>query len=454
MSWLLGTMFVIYLWLLGASWLYRRGQPSIPRSVFWAEAAWSFGAGAVLWTYGLFLLNFSGLRLHTRVLGALAAVLLITPWMVHGFPVSLRSALKSLRRPVFSGTFSWLEWLSIAALGMAVMTLGLQTIALPIYHWDALVVYAMKASVLFHEKTFRTPIFFDSGIVHPNDYPLLVPYLEASFYNIIGQVDERSVKILFFAYGLGFFTMIYEALRHRLSRSRALGFTALVATLPLFFVDGSTRIASGYVDIPYAFYWLATILLFFQWRQTSDNRYLGLLYGFLLGAAFIKPNGLLWAILVSVACLCMGGNSRRQAAGVCAFFWILYSPWLWVRLHIPHGVEYYPSIYSWSLATQAAHRLLPALGFMLKEAFQFSSWGLYWLVLAISLVCGWRRLKISPALWVVIGLITLQCGAYIVLYLISPSPLETMMENSFSRLLIHLTGPLTVFAGWSWAERS
>ncbi|HEY1923129.1 MAG TPA: hypothetical protein VGG44_10305, partial [Tepidisphaeraceae bacterium] len=65
-----------------------------------------------------------------------------------------------------------------------------------------------------------------------------------------------------------------------------------------------------------------------------------------------------------------------------------------------------------------------------------AAWGIFWFVLAIAVVVGWKRLGRGEVilLWVLLGL---HISAYVPAYLVTPWDLETLMRTTIDRLLMH-----------------
>ena len=305
------------------------GQP-------WISA---FAAATVVVPFLLFVANLLGLTLgrptvYTCVL--LAALLLRTrdPGVRDYFFQEQR--MPDLR--------SWSRKLCALLLACAGLMALVQALSLPLYHWDALVLYGFKAKVLLHTGTLRTPVFFDPKIVHPNaNYPLLIPYLEAAFYIVLGHIDERLVRLIFLAYWFAYIGLVYGSLRRRTGADAALALTALLGAAPLFFIDDATSVVSGSVDVPFAFYWTGAVLSAIDYQTERTSRSLELCLVLLFGCVFTKPHGLALALIPAAIVLRERVGLRYwRSFGV---FLASVSCWLWTRMHLPDNVDYVPRIF-------------------------------------------------------------------------------------------------------------
>lgn len=406
-----------------------------------APPSWltAFAAATIVAPFLLFAGNLLGLPLGRAVVcGSLLLALLLA---------FARAGAARVPRPE-PGRPSWTRGLCLLLLAFAGATALIQASSLPLYHWDALVLYGFKAKVLFTAGTFRTPAFSDKGIVHPNsNYPLLIPYLEAGFYALRGRVDERLVRLLFFAYWLAYLKLVHGALRRGLARNAALALTALLGTAPLFFLDDATQAVSGSVDLPFAFYWTGAVLAALDAEAGGDVRDLELGLVLLFGCLFTKPQGI--ALCLIPIALMLRRRSNRRHWPSFAVFGAAAAAWLWTRRGLPDNVDYAPRAFDARLLAAAGSRLPVVAGAWLGELFRFEHWGLFWIVALGAAAAGARRGKLAPPVRRILLVLGAQLLVYTAAYLAAPNELGGFLDSTLSRMTIHFSGLAAVAAGWT-----
>lgn len=394
-----------------------------------------FSLGTVLWAYAAFLWNRLGLLLGPRGIE---------------FGLGVCFVLGLLIRPKANfrkSNLSWMEKLFLGLLLLAIFVALAQALALPMTMWDSIVIYGYKAKILFYEGTFQTPAFLDPQRLHLNaDYPLLVSYLEASFYHVLGHTDDRVVKLLFWIYWLSFLGVIFAALIESARRSLALAVTTMVATLPLFSNDFMGQATAGFVDIPFALYWTGTLLALLRWRLTVSKADLWTAALLALGCAFTKNEGLALLPIINFVFLFLVPRARRRSLLLGSFCLLLVlSPWLWTRAHLPHNADHYLG-----MPENFSLRLIPRLLFVLKMAWvevsALSEWGVFWGLLVLACLSV-RGRPMSRESLLLMGLVFLQAGVYLGSYLLYDFNVRVLLPVTLLRVMIHLIGPLAIAAG-------
>ncbi|HXT02128.1 MAG TPA: hypothetical protein VN915_15745 [Elusimicrobiota bacterium] len=407
--------------------------------------AWvtAFAVATVVAPFLLFAGNLLGLPLGRATAGgSLLLAVLVAHARFGGAagPAPERGA----RRP-----WSWTRGLCLLLLAFAAATALLQALSLPLYHWDALVLYGFKAKVLFSAGTFRTPAFLDKGIVSPNaNYPLLIPYLEAGFYALLGRVDERLVRLIFFAYWLAYLALVHAELRRPLGEDAALAAAALLGTAPLFFRDDATQAVSGSVDVAFAFYWTGAVLAALRAREDGDRRGLELCLVLVLGGLFTKPHGLALG-LIPVG-LALSRRSLRAHGPSIAVFAAAAAAWVWTRHLLPDNVDYVPRTVGASMLTAAWSRVPVVAGAWPRELFRRDHWGLFWVLALAVIAAGAARRRLTSPIRRILLALGAQLLVYTAVYLAAPNEIGGFLDSTLSRMTIHLSGLAAVAAGWTF----
>jgi hypothetical protein len=170
--------------------------------------------------------------------------------------------------------------------------------------WDAFSIWNLHARFLFrggsHWRDGFTPVLPWS---HP-DYPLLLPAAIAHFWSCLGHDSPAVPAVIGLLFTFGTVGLLFSALTILQGRMPAmLGATALLAT-PSFIEQGTSQ----YADVPLAFFYLATVVLFCLQDNLPDDgnaphpsRLLVLAGSTAALAAWTKNEGLLFLCAVVMA---------------------------------------------------------------------------------------------------------------------------------------------------------
>jgi hypothetical protein len=305
------------------------------RAVGAAGLAYLIGIAATL-TVCLIVLVAGGPFSLTIVL--VVALLLASPlvWWRHG-----GSEASPEGRPAERG----LERYAVAALIVALCALalvGLLTVGnrpLPSIGADAWNQWTRKALLLFDSPHLPATIFSFSGDAryepHYNinpTYPLLLPLLYATHLRALGRADPGSVHVVVWLLAIAF----VWAGAFIASRVTAAIVWAPVLAGALILTIG--QLLTGYADIPLGYYLALGTLQLGIWLQSGRRADLAVATLLLVGAAGIKDEGTVGALIVLGAALAVavarraGARELLVAAGALVAVGVL--PWrLWVDAH-------------------------------------------------------------------------------------------------------------------------
>jgi len=450
----LALFLVAYLTALGRFW--RRRVIRYAMADGFAATGWDFGLGAAIWSYAAFALNACHVPLSDVGLYALMAAGLLGPFAVRR---ARRDPLRDTG-PVGKPT-GWMgPGLAALILIASIVTVALQSAASPMVMWDSIVLYGFKAKILFHEHTFHTAAFQDASRLHWSaDYPLLVPYVESTYYRLLGMTDDRWVRMIFLAFWVGWLGLIKGIFDDHSTADLGWWAAAFVGSLPLFSDNFMGQGASGFADIPLAFYWTGFLALLARNMDDSANGGVapaasGIVFTaiFGLGCAFTKTEG---APLVFVALVAMfAGRTHPQRLlllKVTALIVLLLLPWNAVRAQLPHNATHY-----WQWPAAALHGFGPKIVLLLRsivgEVIFLATWGIFWLGALLVLFVP-SRFWPYPGAAKRLGVIAaLQVLLYLYVYLIYPQSLALLIPITLTRLLIHLMGPIILAAAWRCDE--
>jgi hypothetical protein len=274
---------------------------------------WLFGCGLVSW--GMFVCLWAGLSLTATVsvlslVGGLAwpawpGRRLIRPVLNFGAGATIRLALHPRSQPAgYANLVS--PWSLVFGLIILVQVGSVAFAALisPLTDWDAWVNWAGKANVIFIDRALTPNLYHNPARLPTNmDYPLLLPLIEAWCYTWLGRIHEPAIGLISLLFYLTLLLLFYHAARQLVAPRPALGFTALLATVPRLERMGH----NGLADVPLA----TLVLLAFLFLFYDYNRYPGLNRGTGIGVLalvagwlpWLKNEGWLWLLLLSLVWL-------------------------------------------------------------------------------------------------------------------------------------------------------
>ncbi len=177
-------------------------------------------------------------------------------------------------------------WGGVGLMGALWLVVAVRSIVKPILGWDALASYSLKARVIFAEGAVPASMF--EWISTPN-YPLGVPLQEVWVAWFVGSWDEVAVKLLFPAYVLALWFVVYGALRERFPARHSIAGTLFVATLPLVLQHGQ----DAYLDLPLAYFVLAGQVAMTRYAGTGRGAPLCLASACAVGATWTREDGLI-----------------------------------------------------------------------------------------------------------------------------------------------------------------
>jgi len=342
---------------------------------------------------------------------------------------------------------SWKDALALVILAVVLGTAFMQASTFPLHHVDAVTCFGLKAKALFSTGTFRTSFFYQHGIVHVQpDYPLLVPYLEALYYQFSGGIDDLFVTHLFLIYGICLLLLVFQSLRARLDRTPSLLLIAMYGSLPLFLRDQDTQVVAGGADILFMLYETAAVVAAGFWIDAGTSGWRRLTVLGSLGCLFCKPQGVVFCALLWMALYFFLAHDRRSWGTGLGQLVIVSLPWMLTAHGLPREIIFPPLVISKMMLLKSIAKIAPLVGALVREPWRISQWGLFWPVMVMLLF--WKKSAFNAGgrlIWVVV---TLQFVAYLAVYLIYPQPIHWWIASSFTRWLTHGTALILLAAGW------
>lgn len=438
------------------------GSPTRPAAGAMRLAmTWLFGCGLVSW--GMFVCLWVGLSLTATVMalslvGGLAWLgwpgrCLIRLVMNAGIGETIRLALHPRSQPTGYLNSPWGLFFGLIIL-VQIGSVAFAALVSPLTDWDAWVNWASKANAVFIDQALTPGLYHNPARLPTNmDYPLLLPLIEAWCYTWLGRIYEPVIGLISLLFYLTLLLLFYHAVRQLVAPQPALGFTALLATVPRLERMGH----NGLADIPLAtLVLLAFLLLFYDY-----NRYPGLNQGARIGALvlvagwlpWLKNEGWLWLLLVSLVWLVglwrqirFQNRSRSQAwSTVIAYsvvVLVMAGAWpIFLALNGTVRFTFLPLTIA-TLMTNLPR--IPVIAAAMLARLLNPYWNFIWLFTGLVLLLRREKSWSAPVGWLVLpitGFLLLAGATYVFSRF---DPYQAHVNNSVERLILQAT-PLAMW---------
>lgn len=209
----------------------------------------------------------------------------------------------------------------------------------PLDQWDGWSIWTRKAVMLVHADTLVGDFWTSPAYVFMHqDYPLVVPLLEAVFFRAGASIDTQAVHAQLWALVIGF---VWAAAWVASRVTRPLVWAPLLIAFMLApGIYGQTL--SGYADIPMALFLGMGVLLIGVWLDQREPWQLWLAPLMLAASAGVKNEGLLGAAAALVCLTVVVAVSRRadlvRVGAAWAVFLAAVLPWrIWMAVNDVSG---------------------------------------------------------------------------------------------------------------------
>ncbi|MEZ6067039.1 MAG: hypothetical protein R3B90_15370 [Planctomycetaceae bacterium] len=340
-----------------------------------------------------------------------------------------------------------------------------QSLLTPQRLWDERAIYAIKAKVLYHDRTIDSPDLRNPDFVqyHPR-YPLLLPIAEQHLYQLLGEANDRWAKIIPPLLYLGLTLAFAGVLTRHFGAATGWVFAVALATIPSL-MPWEYGFLTAQADAPVAalhglaalYLWDSVSVLRSQLQLPAARLVLaGLFAGLCL---FTKDEGISFAlaeaallplIVLPVVChthVAPGSGKLSRGCRVAAFHFavaVIAAPWFWHRRTLPLTTE---MSYFSRLSFDAVLAGLPTLTWSIPHLCQrmfleARTWGLHWWGVLLAIGFAPRRLLSAPQLLVLLDVVA-SVAALLLAGMLSPTAVEEHIGGSAHRYLIQIT-PLAI----------
>jgi hypothetical protein len=311
---------------------------------------------------------------------------------------------------------------------------------MPLNVWDGWALWTRKALLLTDFSHLPTAFFTQASYLstHQN-YPLLLPVLEATWFRFAGTVDTQAIHIELWLLLIGF----VSAAAFVLARRGTPVLTWAPVLMVLAIATGTySQLLSGSADIPMAIFAGLGFLLLGLWTSSGRREELALGALMLAAAANTKNEGMpvaaIGLIMAGVVVFRARDFTLRPLAWAAAGVALLVLPWrIWIAVHhVPADPD---TPLGKALDLPYLVRRLDRLGPSFSALHHhLADQGLWSFVLPIgagvALACIlWRTARRQAVFYLVSG--TLICLVFVWVYWLSPLDLTYYLNTSSYRVI-------------------
>tara|TARA_B100000315_G_scaffold41491_1_gene36404 strand:+ start:24519 stop:25886 length:1368 start_codon:yes stop_codon:yes gene_type:complete len=410
----------------------------------------SIALGTGCMALGLFWISLAGFKPSRTILIIMACVfsaLLAILWKKN--KLILPIIYPPLKEMLGKNYLAFICFLFIQAL---VIVVSIHALAFPLFEWDAFAIWGLKAKVLALESLrYPSEYFYDHSLSYSHqDYPLLFPFLVSGVYGAIGYVDDQVGKIVLPLLYISFGLLVYSGLRWQITRNQAAALTAFLMEIPVLL----RWAGSGYADLALTMYYAGSIFFLLKWLREEIYSDLSMAILFSVFCFFTKKEGIGLSIInvIGIGLFSINHFSRRRMIGFFLFVActsLLLLSWIVWSWNLPRTHDNYASQFHLRIIVENLHRLKIIIPQFLNQIIQWNRWGSLWIVLVVASLLGWRAFRKQHviALWALLGM---HFGLYIFIYIITPWEIQSHIQVSLERLILHITPAAILIIGYHW----
>ena len=302
----------------------------------------------------------------------------------------------------------------------------------PLREWDGWAIWGLKAQAIAALGSSSHAVLASNAYDFSHlEYPLLLPALEALGIRSAGGFESRLVVLQCVLVGVAGLLAIWGLLRDRVRPAVVWPFLAAIATAPAVFV----QLASGYADMPMAFFLACGLLAGGRWLLEPDRSWLVLASLLFAAAAVSKNEGVLFVAAAYVG-LIVAARGRRMpvllsaAAVVCT---LIPSRVFLVVHHFSTSDFHFSKSFDPSWVGSRIDRLPTALSALMRHSVDVHRYGLLLplgvTALAVCFASRARSLAIFGAVFALLSI-----AGLLWIYVISWIPLDLYLAQTEGRI--------------------
>ncbi len=311
---------------------------------------------------------------------------------------------------------------------------------MPMNLWDGWALWTRKALLLTDFN--HLPVAFFTAPAYASthqNYPLLLPMLEATWFRFAGMVDTQAVHVELWLLLIGF---VWAAAFVLARRGAPVVTWAPVLMLVAIATGTYSQLLSGSADIPMAIFAGLGILLLGLWTSSRQPEELAISALMLAAAANTKNEGMPVAVIALIVAAVVvyrtNGSAIRQLAFAAAGVAVAVLPWrIWIAVHHVPADPDVPLRNAFNLPYLFGRlqRLGPSFSALHHQLADQRIWSYVLPIGAgIALACMvWRVARRQAAFYLATG--TLICLLYVWVYWFSPLDLKYYLGTSSYRVI-------------------
>jgi hypothetical protein len=327
-------------------------------------------------------------------------------------------------------------WITLAGLGMLTAVLaeyGRAFAVAPLNRYDAWAIWALKGRALYAFGWADPTVFAGSEYRFANqDYPLLLPALEAVDFRAMGAFDTRVIHLQFLLFLAATLLALVALLRDRVPVLLLWPSLLAVALAPAVF----DQLLTAYADVPLALIFAVGVAAAGRWLITCERWPLTVAALCFAAVLLTKNEGSLFVLAAFLGLFAAARERWRPLAIAAAVDVALLLPWkVYVRVHDIESINY-------SLADSFdLDHVSGRLG-VLRIAFRTLGgemvdplkWGLFVPLLALLVIAGLATgLRALPLFAIVLTLVSWVGLSWI--YVISRFEYSSYLDSTKERVI-------------------
>lgn len=303
----------------------------------------------------------------------------------------------------------------------------IQSIIRPLIAWDGIASWFFGGKAFFYQKEVNEAFYNYANF----DFPFFFQSILFFQSSLLDKFNETAGLMLFPFIYLSIVILYFSHLKSKSALRISLIFTFILASTQQLLRHGG-YLDHGHVDILLSYFVLASTISYLNFREKKKFSAYILMQVFLLACAFIKNEGLVFAIIMQVTFTILNINFYKQHK---SYLVILIITILSIILWIVFKSAYLPANYRFiGPYFTNLHLLSEGLILIISEFVNVSRWNFSWILIFLSIPLI-QKSKNYKSISIVLLIVFLS---YLFVYFISPVDPRTEIKGSFDRLLLHI----------------
>lgn len=311
--------------------------------------------------------------------------------------------------------------------------------ARPVFGYDAVMMWALKAKMMFFAGTWPDTMFDPRTTAHA-DYPPLIPSAQAFIGLWVGEFDDRASQVVFAAFFAAGAALLWWCLERRWVW--VVWWCAVPITME--------QVATSYADLPLAVFLIVFFAAGLAWLRDQQRTDWMVLAGLFGGMSFWVKQDALIGVGAGWLGLAVVTWTRRLPwrpvliAGLMVVG--LAAPWRGMVATMEAMGDFGGRLVDVPLRTSA----VAVAGLHVCRV--TGPYFVFWPVLLVSVVLGWRKLNDAGYRWLLLVLAAGGTGI-VGVYWFATADSFNLLETSLHRVLLVLFVPGLLLAGQLWQDR-